>query len=117
MANKQSVFRRSAKSRSEHVGARLSPQEVEKLDALVEAGSFLNRSDAIRTAVRQMVSGVRIVNVRHISMSQAKQEILSFLKGKEEAYPSDMADALDLDYELVVRALRELRQSGEVEPA
>ncbi len=100
----------------EHVGARVSRQEVEKLDALVEAGAFLNRSDAVRTAIRDMVSKVRILEVRQVSVAAARQEILSYLKNVEQAYPSDIADALKLDYDLVMRAFRELRQSGEVEP-
>lgn len=98
------------------MGARVSRQEVEKLDALVEAGAFLNRSDAVRTAIRDMVSKVRILEVRQVSVAAARQEILSYLKNVEQAYPSDIADALKLDYDLVMRAFRELRQSGEVEP-
>ena len=118
MVNKtQTLVKRNSAHGGDHVGARISRQEVEKLDALVDAGAFLNRSDAVRTAIRNMVSEVRMMKVRQISIQEAKEEIRKYLKEREQAYPSDMADALELDYDLVVKALRELRKSGEVEPA
>ena len=113
----QALVSREPGRGGEHVGARVSCQQVEELDALVEAGAFLNRSDAVRTPIRDMVSKVRIFEVRQVSVAAAGQEILSYLKNVGQAYPSDIADALRLDYDLVMSVFRELRQSGEVEPA
>jgi Arc/MetJ-type ribon-helix-helix transcriptional regulator len=103
------------KEDTEHVGARLTMKEAERLDALVDAGMFLNRSDAVRSAVRDLISSVHIVQVREVSLEKAKKEILSYLDSHDDAYPSDIADALEIDYDLVWKALRELKKQGEVQ--
>lgn len=111
MAHKAQVV---AKQRGHgHVGARLARHELETLDALVETGQFLNRSDAVRSAVRQMIGEIRIVNVKNVTLSQAKNDIRSYFKTHKTAYPSDIADDLELEYDLVVKALKELQRSGE----
>lgn len=101
----------------EHVGTRISKQEAEKLDALVDGGMFLNRSDAVRTAIRQMVGAIKIATVRHVTVATAKREILAYLEERDQAFPSDIADELELDYDLVLRVLRKLKKSGEASPA
>ena len=97
----------------EHVGTRITSQELEKLDALVDAGMFLNRSDAVRTAVRELLGEVQLVEQRTLSLDQVKREILAHLQQAGRAYPSDIADALRLDYDLVLKALGELKKTGE----
>ena len=96
----------------EHVGTRITRTEAEKLDALVCAGAFLNRADAVRTAIRQMMSGVTVVQERRIHLAQAKKEILAYLDQHDQAYASDIASALELDYDLVLRALRDSGSQG-----
>lgn len=97
----------------EHVGTRLTLTEARKLDELVAAGAFLNRADAVRTAIRQMITAVTVVQERKIPLPQAKREILSYLDQHDQAYASDIATDLALDYDLVLRVLRDLRKSGE----
>ena len=117
MVNKsKAALRPKPEEVHEHVGTRITRTEAKKLDALVEAGAFLNRADAVRTAIRQMVSGVTILQERKIPLAQARREILSYLDQHDQAYASDIADALELDYDLVLRVLQYLRKSGEAEP-
>lgn len=116
MVNKHRMsLRVPAADHHEHVATRLTRMEVEKLDLLVESGEFLNRADAVRTAVRQMLSGVSVLHERRIPFAQAKEEILQFLDSHETAYPSDIATALELDYDVVLRALDELRNVRKAE--
>jgi hypothetical protein len=77
---------------------------------------FLNRSDAVRTSIRRMVGGVKIVTLRQVSEAQAKKEVLAYVEEREQAYPSDIADDLQLDYD-VLRVLRSLKKTGEAVPA
>lgn len=103
------------KVEGEHVGARVTLQEMKKLDALVEAGAFLNRSDAVRTAIREMLRGLKVIPEKNISLEQAKKDIINYLEKNSQAYPSDIADALEMDYDLVLQALQELKKSGDAE--
>ena len=115
MVNKIALSHKATETH-EHVGTRITSQEVKQLDALVAAGAFLNRADAVRTAIRNMVTGVTVLRARRIPASQARREILSYLDEHDQAYASDIADALELDYDVVLRILQELRRSGEAEP-
>ena len=118
MVNKTSTTVRKALLHSgELVATRLTRQEVEKLDALVEAGAFLNRSDALRTSVREMLTGVKVLNMRNLSLEDGRKRILAYLKEHDQAYPSDIANDLELDYDFVRKVLHDLRKSGEAEPA
>lgn len=117
MVNKTTSLASLAEGTCEHVGTRITSHEAEKLDSLVDAGMFLNRSDAVRTAIRQMVGEVKILTLRQISEAQARKEVLAYLEEREQAYPSDIADDLQLDYDLVLRVLRNLKKTGEAVPA
>ena len=57
------------------------------------------------------------VSPRELSAAQAREEIISFLTGRDAVYPSDIAQALELDYELVVDTLASLRQEGLAMPS
>ena len=117
MVNKSATVRPRLEEEHDHVGTRITRTEAKKLDALVGAGAFLNRADAVRTAIRQMISGVAVVKERMLPISQAKKEILAYLDEHDQAYASDIALELELDYDVVLRVLRDLRESGEAELA
>ncbi len=118
MVNKsKAALKHKPEETHEHLGTRVTRTEAKKLDALIEAGAFLNRADAVRTAIRQMVSGVTILRERKIPLAQARREILLYLEQHDQAYASDIANTLELDYDVVLRVLQDLRKSGEAEPA
>lgn len=100
---------------SEHISTRLTPKEIQEIDRLVEEGIFLNRSDFLRTAVRALLDNMEIINLREISVEEAKREILQLLKNKDLAYPSDVADELRLDLKTTIKAIKELWQEGKIE--
>ena len=53
-----------------------------------------------------------IMNVRNIDEKKAKKEIIEYLKNNKKAYPSDIADALQQDFDTVLSVIRELTKEG-----
>lgn len=100
--------------RSEQVSARLSPQEVEKIEQLVEAGYCLNVSDFVRMAVREKLQGIVIAEARKPSAKQAEREILAYLDEHGQAFAFDIATELGLDIDLVFSVIKRLQRRGEV---
>ena len=99
---------------SKLVSARLSPKELEEIEKLVEEGFYMNTADFVRTAVREKLESIQIIDVRNVSKEKAEKEIIEYLKKNKKAYPSDIADALQLDFDLVLEIIKELAKEGRV---
>ena len=99
---------------SELVSARLSPKELEEIEKLVEEEFYMNTADFVRTAVREKLESIQIIDVRNVSKEKAEKEIIEYLKKNKKAYPSDIADALQLDFDLVLEIIKELAKEGRV---
>ena len=99
---------------SELVSARLSPKELKEIEKLVEEGFYMNIADFVRTAVREKLESIQIIDVRNVSKEKAEKEIIEYLKKNKKAYPSDIADALQLDFDLVLEIIKELAKEGRV---
>lgn len=54
--------------------------------------------------------------LRELSLSEARSEIVAFLKEHGESYPSEIAQALGIDYDLVAEVLEALRTEGAAAP-
>jgi Arc/MetJ-type ribon-helix-helix transcriptional regulator len=76
------------------VGAKLPRNEIDQINKLVESGFYLNSSDFIREAVR---------------------EVAGYFQMKGEAYASDASTDLQLDYELVCKIMDDLEKEGKME--
>ena len=50
--------------------------------------------------------------IRYVSENEARKEILDYLEIHKEAYTSDIADALNLDIDLIHSVLKELKKEG-----
>jgi|WetSurMetagenome_2_1015567.scaffolds.fasta_scaffold425457_3 DUF971 family protein len=61
-------------------------------------------------------SAEKILEIREISREQAKEEIRAFFKAHhgESIYPSDVMEALALDYDIVYEICEELEKEGAV---
>ena len=94
------------------VSARLSSREVEAIERLVEEGFYMNTADFVRMAVREKLESISVINVRNVSEEKAKKEVLDYLKNNKKAYPSDVADALQLDFDMVLSIVKELITEG-----
>ena len=101
----------------EQISVRLTAQEAKAVDRLVTSGFFMNRADFLRAAAREKLLSLRIEDVRDVSKRQAQKEILEYLGKHALAYPSDIADALALDLELVMDVVAELLARRKVEEA
>ena len=99
---------------SELVSARLSPKELEEIEKLVEEEFYMNTADFVRTAVREKLESIQIIDVRNVSKEKAEKEIIEYLKKNKKAYPSDIADALQLDFDLVLEIIKGLAKEGRV---
>ncbi len=99
---------------SDQVATRLSSKEIEEIGKLVETGFYMNTADFIRQAVREKLESIEIIEPRNIPKNKAKEEILNYMKNKGRAYPSDIADALRLDVDLVISVTKDLLKEGRV---
>ena len=109
----QSTLRR----KHELISTRLTEAELQKIDQLVDTGGFLNRSDFLRSAVRETLSSVQILTTNTVPLSEAKKQILRYLDDHPVAYPSDIAKALGLELSLVMEAVHQLWEAKTVQEA
>lgn len=97
---------------SDLVSARISPKELETIEMLVDEGFYMNMADFVRTSVREKLETIKIVDVRNVNAGKAEKEIIEFMKQNRNAYPSDIADALNLDFDLVMDIVKNLVKAG-----
>ncbi|MBI2971008.1 MAG: hypothetical protein HYY37_01160 [Candidatus Aenigmarchaeota archaeon] len=99
---------------SELVSARLSPKEMEAIETLVEEGFYMNTADFVRMAVREKLESIKIIDVRDLSKDKARKEVIEYIKDNKQAYPSDISDALKIDFDMVLEIVKELAKEGRV---
>ena len=97
---------------SDLVSAILSPKEMEAIEILVGEGFFMNTADFVRMAVREKLESIKIVDARNLPKEKAQKEIIEYLKDNKKAYPSDIADALQLDFDLVLSIVKDMIKEG-----
>lgn len=71
---------------------------------------YISISDFVREAIRDKLRAIKVVKVRDISYEEAKKEVLGYYKSYKEAYPHEVADDLELDYDLVWAITEELQE-------
>ena len=79
-----------------------------------------SKADAIRDAIKhyaEYLEGLEVVNLRNVSVDEAKQEIREYLKGKDRVSADEISDELRIDFSLVNRILLLLWEEGVVEPS
>ena len=99
----------------QQIAARFTHQEAQAIDRLVHMGFFLNRSDFLRSTVREKLSMLQVESIRDVSRQQAQDEILNYLKSHAFAYPSDIASELQLDLALVMDVVQDLLKKRKAE--
>lgn len=100
---------------TEMMGVRLTQRDEEEIGKLVKAGFYVSVSEFIRESVRKNIASLRAVEIRDVSKSVAKKEILQYMRKHREAYASDVSEDLGLDLELVISIMKELGEKGVVE--
>ena len=95
-------------------GVRLAEMQEKKIKELVDMGMYISTSEFIREAVREKLESIEIRELRDVSQQAAKKEVIEYLKQNKKAYPSDIADALNIDIDLVIAVIKELTNEGRV---
>ena len=103
------------KPHSKAVGTKVTPRENKEIEDLIEAGVYLSVSDFIREAVRDKLKAIKVIKIRDVDYNVAKREVLGYYRTYSEAYDYEVADDLELDYELVCRITDELEAEGRLE--
>ena len=49
-----------------------------------------------------------------MSKEKTEKEIIEYLKNNRRAYPSDIADTLQLDFDIVLEIVKELMEEGRI---
>jgi len=79
----------------------------------------ISKAEAIRQAIRyyaEWVRDLKIITPRIIPLEEAKKEILKYLETRDDVvYTDEIAEALNLDFDLTHKALMELWKDGEVD--
>jgi len=79
----------------------------------------ISKAEAIRQAIRyyaEWIRDLKIVTPRVIPLEEAKKEILKYLETRDDVvYTDEIAEALNLDFDLTHKALMELWKDGEVD--
>lgn len=89
-------------------------QKLKMENAKLEAENKGLRAKVV--AMQATNSAEKFVEIREIPSDQAKEEIRAFFKAHdgEAIYPSDVMEALSLDYDLVYEICEELEKEGAV---
>ena len=94
------------------IGTKLTHHEFEEINKLIEAGIYLSVSDFLREAVREKIKAIKVIKVRDVDYDTAKKEVLGYYRSYSEACDYQVADDLELDYELVCQIVDELESEG-----
>ena len=97
------------------LGVRLTEREEGEIKKLVDAGLYISVSEFIRDSVRNNLGLLKVVEMRSITKSQARKEILAYMKKHKEAYASDISEALGIDLDMVFMVMKNLNKEGVVE--
>jgi len=98
------------------VGTELTMEEYNEIQELINAGMYISISDFLRDAVRDKLYSksnvAEVIKLRNVDYSEAKKEVLDYYRTYKEAFPHEVAEALELDYELVWRITEDLKKEG-----
>lgn len=98
--------------KSKMIGTKITHKESQDIKKLIEAGIYLSMSDFLREAVRDKLKAIKVIKIRDVDYDTAKREVLGYYQAYSEAYDYQVADDLELDYELVCRIVDELESEG-----
>lgn len=98
------------------VGTELTMEEYNEIQELINAGMYISISDFLKDAVRDKLysnsNAAKVIEIRNVDYSEAKREVLDYYRTYKEAFPHEVAEALELDYELVWRITEDLKKEG-----
>jgi len=61
------------------------------------------------------LAAIKTIKYRDLYYDRAKKEFMGYFQERSEAYPSEVEEDLELDYELVCQIVEELKKEGRLE--
>ncbi|MGB7533296.1 MAG: hypothetical protein WA977_10055 [Halobacteriota archaeon] len=77
--------------------------------------STIARNKPVEETETKAVETIKVIKVRDINYKEAKNEVLGYYRTYKEAYPHEVADELELDYDLVWKITEELKEEKRLE--
>jgi Arc/MetJ-type ribon-helix-helix transcriptional regulator len=102
----------AVRSEGRVIGSKVSAVELEEIKKLVASGAYLNTSDFLRDAIRDKLAAIKTIKYRDVDYETAKKEVMGYFQDRGEAYPSDIEEDLELDYDLIRQIIDELKREG-----
>jgi hypothetical protein len=103
------------------LSAVVQDEEYRRVERLVKAGAAGSMAQLVREAVAQYVDRLDaggLLNLEDVPLEQARRDVEDYLKGHPGVvWPDEMAEALGIDYRIVLSVVRELSREGKVEEA
>lgn len=106
---------RSKESRGCVIGSKITQSELMQIQDLINAGIYLNASDFVREAIRDKLTAMKVIKCRDVDYETAKKEIIGYFQRNHEAYPDEISQDLELDFDLVRQITSELKKEGRLE--
>ncbi len=97
------------------VGTKVTRRAIQEIQGLVEANMYISISDFVREAIRDKLRATKVIKARDITYDDAKKEVLGYYRSYKEAYPYEVAEDLELDYDLVWTITEELKEENRLE--
>jgi len=107
----------TSEKREQSIPTRLTSNQVRKIDRLVKRLGLRSRSEFIREAIDHYINevgGMKVIEIREVSVDQAKKEIVEYLEQKSEADTFEIANDLRLTLDLTTKALKDLWEGGRI---
>jgi Arc/MetJ-type ribon-helix-helix transcriptional regulator len=102
----------AVRSEGRVIGSKVSAVELEEIKKQVASGAYLNTSDFLRDAIRDKLAAIKTIKYRDVDYETAKKEVMGYFQDRGEAYPSDLEEDLELDYDLIRQIIDELKREG-----
>ena len=102
----------AVRSEGHVIGSKVSAVKLEEIKKLVASGAYLNTSDFLRDAIRDKLAAIKTIKYRDVDYETAKKEVMGYFQDRGEAYPSDIEEELERDYDLIRQIIDELKREG-----
>ena len=103
------------------LSAVVQDKEYRRVERLVKSGAAGSIAQLVREAVAEYVDRLdagRLLNLKEIPLEQARREVEDYLRGHPGVvWPDEMAEALGIDYRIVLSVVQDLLKEGKVEEA
>lgn len=103
------------------LSALVSDEEYARVEKLVRAGAAKSVAGLVRQAVGEYTERLhsgRLLILREMPLQQARREVERYLRNHSGlVWPDEMAEALGIDYRIVLTAVAELLKEGKAEEA